>query len=208
MTIQMLILTYIRTILSTHHFIFTITSSHSQHSYPATHDHQIHPHLPMLTPEFIPMQRLDTHDDPHVLDEPSDSVHHIQVPHPPWFSFNGNIHPLHQQSYDIGDKVYFEETIEPYIFLGMMKKHIWQSDGSFKMEYEAELLPPIIPGYPAQPIRIQLSHKMCIHERHQFTLPHHDSLWARFLGKLESLTGIFCQRSPDFPEATLDGYTL
>jgi len=113
----------------------------------------------MLTPEFIPMQHLDTCDDPHVQDEPSD-VHHIWVPHPPWFSFNGNIHPLYQQSYAIGDKIYFEETIDPYIFLGMMMKHIQKSNGSFKIEYEAELLPPIIPGYPAQPICIQLSHKM------------------------------------------------
>ena len=185
-----------------HRFILTLTSSHSQHSYPATHDHQTHPHLLMSTPEFIPMKRLDTRDEPHVQDEPSNGVHHIRVPRPPRCSFNGNIHPLHQQSYAIGDKVYFEESIEPYIFLGMTTKRIRKPDGSFKMEYEAELLPPIIPGYPAQSIRIQLSHKMRIHERHQFTLPHHDSLWARFLGKFESLTGILCQQSPDFPEAT------
>ena len=56
-------------------------------------------------------------------------------------------------------------------------KCIQKSNGSFKMEYEAELLPPIIPGYPARPICIQLSDKMQIHEQHQFTLPHHESLW-------------------------------
>jgi hypothetical protein len=70
----------------------------------------------MSIPEFIPMQHLDTRDDPHVQDEPSNDAHHIRVPHPPQFSFHGDIHPLHQQSYAIGDKVYFEETIEPYIF--------------------------------------------------------------------------------------------
>ena len=72
----------------------------------------------------------------NIQDEPSDDVHHIRVPHPPWFSFNGNIHPLHQQSYAIGDKFYFEETIEPYIFLGMMTKCIQKFNGSFKIEYE------------------------------------------------------------------------
>ena len=128
LTIQMLILTYIRTILSTHRFILTITSSHSQHSYPATHNHQTHLHLLMLTPEFIPMRQLHTRNDPHVQDEPSDGVHHIRVPRPPRFSFNGNIHPLHQQSYAIGDKVYFEESIEPYIFLGMTTKRAVISD--------------------------------------------------------------------------------
>ena len=102
------------------------------------------------------MQHLDTHDDPHVQEEPSDG-YHIWVPHPPQFSFNSNIHPLHQWSYAIGDKVYFEETIDP-LFQGMMTKHIQKSNGSFKIEYEAELLPPIIPGYPPQPIHIQLSH--------------------------------------------------
>ena len=154
----------------------------------------------MLTLDFIPMQRLDAHDDPHVQDEPSDGVHHIRVLHPPRFSFHGNIHPLYRQSYAIGDKVYFEETIEPYIFLGMTTKHIRQSNGNFKIEYEAELLPPVIPGYPAQPIHIQLSHKMRIHDRHQFTPHHHDSLWAWLLNKLETLTGIICQWSSDFPE--------
>ena len=98
-------------------------------------------------------------------------------------------------------KFILKKLLSPIYFWGMTTKHIRQSNGSFKMEYEAELLPPIIPRYPAQPIRIQLSHKMRIHERHQLTLPHHESLWAWFLGKLETLTGIFCQWSPDFPEA-------
>ena len=71
---------------------------------------------------------------------------------------------LSTNKYAIGDKVYFEDTIEPYIFLGMTMKRIRKPDGSFKMEYEAELLPPLIPRYPAQPIRIQLSHKMRIQE--------------------------------------------
>ena len=70
----------------------------------------------MSTPEFIPMQRLDNCDDPHVQVEPSDGVHHIQVPRPPQFSFNGNIHALHQQSYAIGDKVYFETSSPVYFW--------------------------------------------------------------------------------------------
>ena len=70
------------------------------------------------------MQHLDACDDPHVQVKPSDDVHHIRVPHPPRFSFHGDIHPLHQQSYAIGDKAYFEATIEPYIFLGMTTKCI------------------------------------------------------------------------------------
>ena len=63
------------------------------------------------------MQQLNTCDDPHVQDEPSDGVHHIRVPRPPQFSFNGNIHPLHQQSYAIGDKVYFEVS-SSHVFTG------------------------------------------------------------------------------------------
>ena len=49
--------------------------------------------------------------------------------------------------------------------------------------------PPIIPGYPAQPICIQLSHKMHIHEWHQFTPPHHAPLRTWLLGKLRPWQG-------------------
>ena len=152
----------------------------------------------MLTPEFISMHCLDNCDNLHVYDKPS-NVHHIQVPHPPCFSFNGNIHPLHQWSYAIGDKVYFKEVIESYIFLGMMTKCIWTLNSSIRIEHEAKLLPPVIPGYPAQSIHLQLSHQMCLHEWHQFTPPH-VPIWTRLLEMFRTLTGIICQQSPDFPE--------
>jgi len=69
LTVQMLIPTYIRTLLPQHHFqlSFTIASSHSQHSYTSTQPSDSSPFSnDMLTPEFIPMQHLDTCDNQHV----------------------------------------------------------------------------------------------------------------------------------------------
>jgi len=48
---------------------------------------------------------------------------------------------------------------------------------------------PVLPNYHSMAISILST---CIHEWHQFTPPHHASLWAWFLGKLKTLTGIFC----------------
>ena len=56
----MLILTYIRMILSLHHFIFLPSPHQTANTCTLTHNHQIHPHFPMSTLEFIPMQHLDS----------------------------------------------------------------------------------------------------------------------------------------------------
>jgi hypothetical protein len=84
---------------------------------------------------------------------------------------------IFDKSYAIGDPVYFEDSLEPYTFLGVTDKR-YNDVG--QEEYVAEFLAPS-PEYPPSSIHLKLHHRIY---RDRIPLPPHIMSWDWIKDKL------------------------
>ena len=88
--------------------------------------------------------------------------------------------PALNKSYAIGDKVLFEGSPEPYIFLG--EKQIHQHNNGRQDGYLAEFRAPREPSYPPRSIQLVLHHRI---QRDRIIPPPRFLSWDWFKAKLQ-----------------------
>ena len=97
---------------------------------------------------------MDSEVIPHQVQLPN----HVYPPVPPPARLaHTQSHPIYHQTYAIGDKVYFDDSDEPYIFLGTTNRVKYDDKG--KEEYVAEFWAPY-PKYPPPSIHLKLNHRV------------------------------------------------